>query len=1514
MMKVKYYKCHICNKKFKTLNGWGNHIQTTHPETIPEGYTISRYFYFTKTGKNHGICRTCKGDTDWNEESMKYNQYCSNPECKKAYVKIAKQRMIGKYGKVHLLNDPDVQRKMLENRKISGKYKFQDGQEFEYVGSYEKEFLKMLDTMMQWPSNDLISPSPHTYYYEYKNNNDDKKNWGTKFYIPDFYIPSLNLEIEIKQSTSTNKEFNTIMRVKEKLKDDVMASNPNLNYIKINDNNFTNFFEFLLKAKENVETPDEIKKDQIGAVMESYNDISNESYVFSKDDIERNVDKFISGESNILLITGLSRAGKTTLGEEYADKYNAELIELDIFENPNSFVDDYNDIKKVAGDIYDMYLNKTPEGKVYRDRVYTKNENIAFDELSIQMGKTIKWVLKYCKSRPNKKYIIEGLQIYSDIDDFDSIKDLPLIIKGTSMLKCFIRRKKHKFKTLLWYIEEEKKLNQLRDANESYNGFSVSYNIPKIIKTWGIVDDKGLYNKCLKVSGFDKPLRGRSEMLIIHGDKLFLALDNNGNYKIPGGGWEQNENHMDSAIRETREEVRINVKNIRPASAYITYADKPVKWVMDTIPEKDWWYGSYTEVYIGEYDSKYMGKIDEYDKDNMINIGKFYKISDVYDNLLDIHKNAISDYMTRFQNNERSFAVTENNVVDNSAPVIATEGLLNIFNIFKKEKSPVPSWKEVLLSPKGLFGGKVHSFTSLFTGARIVNGMIEIRGINYRVLSNRIEKMYVDKSINNIFVPEYNALSYKKYEKKQIQKKQIKIDYLYTPEFFALELVCLFRDLGKRFNDKVYKSIANQIYENSWLFAADRKSEETSLLDTKNLSNMSLELEPHQLEFVQNYPKLKAQLNLNGYILAFEQGLGKTLTSTALAECLDVDHVYIVCPNSLKENWALELRKYYKKYEDDDLWKSEVFICNNKSFLFDPNVTKFVITNNESIDKMFPYAMSGKNMLILDESHNFRNINSKRVTQLLELRDKLKCSDTLIMSGTPIKATPDEIVPALMMIDPTFTMEAAKIFAKAFKLKESLGTTLVQTRFGRIMYRKDKSVMENKLPEKHVEPLLVTTTGSDKYLMENVRSVIMDRFAAIYKEGEKEMKKLREPFFNLADKFAKPTFDEKTRFHKIVNECTQLFSSEIHEVDRDYVTNYIARAKGNMKSNDDKKYMDFLTKNYLRYRQHCLGVAMGEILPKYRKEMFISMYNDNCDKFYKMINENTKKTLIFSQFKDVVTHIYNDLNNAGIGSVMINGDVTNRMEILQEFKENDSIMVLVATSQTIGTGVTLTEASQMFFFGPPWRQADFDQCSDRIHRIGQTDDVYIYNVVLNTGSSLNLSTRMDDILQWSKKMTDAVITTTDNSEIDDVNFDNMLFASESVTQVDINEFVMEPEEKQLNVYKEVSQKLLPYLIEYHEFFNGYRAIAKESIPVNYILEREAIRKPLDSDDSLKSLKFSKLGTSVFHNPDKNNFNVKFEYHNDNGYEYWDIVTLKEIRKGTYLSYSDDYLIEGLPSK
>lgn len=149
--------------------------------------------------------------------------------------------------------------------------------------------------------------------------------------------------------------------------------------------------------------------------------------------------------------------------------------------------------------------------------------------------------------------------------------------------------------------------------------------------------------------------------------------------------------------------------------------------------------------------------------------------------------------------------------------------------------------------------------------------------------------------------------------------------------------------------------------------------------------------------------------------------------------------------------------------------------------------------------------------------------------------------------------------------------------------------------------------------------------------------------------------------------------------------------------------------------------------------------------------MYIALYEENKNKIINMIENNTKKTVIFSSLLPVVNYISNDLSKHGIKNVKIVGGVPNRMELIQLFKNSDDVNVLLATSQSLSTGVTLTEANQMFFFGTPWRSADYNQACDRIYRIGQNTEVNIYNVLLTTPHK-NLSTRMDDILQWSDDM------------------------------------------------------------------------------------------------------------------------------------------------------------------
>lgn len=242
--------CPICKEKImnsKDNSELYNHIETKHSSLLINNITPSQLLFNMKYKKNFGTCVMCGKKTEWNETSGRYNRFCSN-ECKEDYVKEFKNRMVNTYGREHLLNDPDKQKEMLANRKISGVYEWSDGKsKFTYTGSYELKFLQFLDLFMNWSPLDIIAPAPMI--FDYKDESDIDR-----FYIPDFYILSLNLIVECKDggdNPNTHHKIQDVDKVKEKIKDDMMNSQKNYNYVKITNNEFNQFLDFLIKLKNN---------------------------------------------------------------------------------------------------------------------------------------------------------------------------------------------------------------------------------------------------------------------------------------------------------------------------------------------------------------------------------------------------------------------------------------------------------------------------------------------------------------------------------------------------------------------------------------------------------------------------------------------------------------------------------------------------------------------------------------------------------------------------------------------------------------------------------------------------------------------------------------------------------------------------------------------------------------------------------------------------------------------------------------------------------------------------------------------------------------------------------------------------------------------------------------------------------------------------------------------------------------------------------------------------------------
>ena len=644
---------------------------------------------------------------------------------------------------------------------------------------------------------------------------------------------------------------------------------------------------------------------------------------------------------------------------------------------------------------------------------------------------------------------------------------------------------------------------------------------------------------------------------------------------------------------------------------------------------------------------------------------------------------------------------------------------------------------------------KLNSITSRI---KVSDDYIVIKGIDFQKFLQRIKVYYSENNFSKIFIKEYTKHAQKLWEKKKITRKEMKIKYLQFPTFFALEIAMIFEDLGYEYNVKHYLKIARFIRSKTWLKNLHLPVKEVPI-NVSNLKNIRYTLKPYQKDFIEMYPTLKERFNLNGYLLSFDQGLGKTLTAISLAECLDKDQVVIVCPNSLKENWAYEIKEYFYKYEDEKLWRDEVYVHGSKRYSFTKK-TKYIIVNLEAIPAVYDLISDRKDsILIVDEMHNVRNMKGKRTLELLDLKSKLGKTDVLLMSGTPIKALPNEIVPSLMLIDPLFTEEVAKLYFNCFNVDGTATKEIVNARFGMVMHRKTKKEVLT-LPDKHIHELNFTVPNSNKYLSDVVSKEVEEVFSRLYNAELERSDELRNNYINMIEKYSKAPYKEKKEYLKYLKNPEY----DYHESERErfdvFTKKYVIP---NIYYPVDLKNFKEAETAYVRMKERAMGKALGQIMHPRRKELYIQLYENNKEEIIDMIHNATKKTVIFSTLLEVVDYISKDLTKQGIGNVKIVGGADNRMDKIQAFKNDDDIEVLIATSQTLSTGVTLIEANQMFFFGTPWRSADYDQCCDRIYRIGQNTDVNIYNVLLDTGGKENLSTRMNDILKWSGEMFTSMI-------------------------------------------------------------------------------------------------------------------------------------------------------------
>lgn len=157
----------------------------------------------------------------------------------------------------------------------------------------------------------------------------------------------------------------------------------------------------------------------------------------------------------------------------------------------------------------------------------------------------------------------------------------------------------------------------------------------------------------------------------------------------------------------------------------------------------------------------------------------------------------------------------------------------------------------------------------------------------------------------------------------------------------------------------------------------------------------------------------------NKFIIADDMGLGKTTAAVIASLESGAKKVLIVCPATLKINWAREIQNYTDR---------RILIVEGRKWgsTFDFYIINYDIlknyhsTNKNDSEDMKLLESVGFDLAIVDEAHYISNNTAQRTRLLNDILDKIP--KVWLLTGTPITSRPINYFNLLKIVDSPLTL------------------------------------------------------------------------------------------------------------------------------------------------------------------------------------------------------------------------------------------------------------------------------------------------------------------------------------------------------------------------------------------------------------------------------------------------------------------------------------------------------------
>ena len=405
-------------------------------------------------------------------------------------------------------------------------------------------------------------------------------------------------------------------------------------------------------------------------------------------------------------------------------------------------------------------------------------------------------------------------------------------------------------------------------------------------------------------------------------------------------------------------------------------------------------------------------------------------------------------------------------------------------------------------------------------------------------------------------------------------------------------------------------------------------------------------------------------------MLADDMGLGKTVQAIAasalLKELRDLQRALVICPASLKHQWAREIRRFtslpVSVVEGGLQARRELY--REPSFFKIINY-EIVRRDLKDLDQLRP------DLIILDEAQRIKNWRAKTAQMVKQLRSRY----AFVLTGTPLENRLDELYSIFQFLDPRILGPLWQFNDRFFELEQRasgavkvLGYRNLDELRGTVapyVLRRTRDEVLKDLPERIDNNFFVEMTDPQWQAYNGFKETVAKLIAQARRRPltPKERERLLMCLVKM----------------RIICDALALHDKEIPPKDREKTAPKL--------------------------------VELGEIL------------GDE-------IAGNSHKAIVFSQWAEMLALTEPVIERVGLGYVKLTGAVPSakRGALVERFFDDRDCRVFLSTDAG-GVGLNLQAASLVVNLDLPWNPAVLAQRIARAHRHGQRQPVHVVNLI-----------------------------------------------------------------------------------------------------------------------------------------------------------------------------------------